>query len=74
MFCGAAPGCTVGYTESEGLTITFSVNTDFGSDGWISAGFSVAKQWTTGNDYHCNGGQAILCLVQHSSYYIHGAT
>lgn len=77
MFCGAALQCTVGYSETKGITITWSVDSDFTSEGWISAGFAVAKSWNTGTDYHCTGGTGdTVCVwynVAHTAYTVRNA-
>lgn len=77
MFCGAAKQCTVGYSETKGISITWSVNADFGSKGWISAGFSVAVSWNTGTDYHCSAGPGeTVCVwynTAHTAYTVRKA-
>lgn len=72
MSCGAAPSCTVGYSESEGITIGFTATTDFGMEHFITAGFMVQMTWNTGTDYHC-GGEAgdTVCIwykTAHTAY------
>lgn len=72
MSCGSAPACTVGYSESDGITIGFTATTDFGLEHWITAGFTVQKSWNTGTDYHCSGGPGdTVCVwykTAHTAY------
>ncbi|KAG9255663.1 uncharacterized protein F5Z01DRAFT_651753 [Emericellopsis atlantica] len=52
--CQASPSCSVGHEKETSITVEWSA--DISANGWISAGFSVSKSWTTGNEYTCYGG------------------
>ncbi|KAF5660150.1 hypothetical protein FHETE_9123 [Fusarium heterosporum] len=54
--CGNAAGCTVGEMNSKSFTVSWSLGASgINAYEWISAGFAVEEQWTTGSNYECNG-------------------
>lgn len=54
--CDAAQTCSTAYQTTTSFTVQFTVGIGKAVTEWITGGFAVSEQWTTGNTYTCAGG------------------
>ncbi|KZF19049.1 hypothetical protein L228DRAFT_271675 [Xylona heveae TC161] len=65
--CGAAPGCSIG--QSNSISYTLGWNAGAIIDEWITGGFDVSVSWTTGNVQTCDGSSGeTVCLWYNTAF------
>ncbi|KPM37924.1 hypothetical protein AK830_g8633 [Neonectria ditissima] len=73
--CGSADSCSVGESQSQSITVGFSVSATLWE--WLTGGFDVSVSWTTGNTYTCtaDAGETV-CIwynTAHTAYTVQNA-
>ncbi|GIJ84868.1 hypothetical protein Asppvi_003719 [Aspergillus pseudoviridinutans] len=63
--CGASPSCSVGHEQSSSFSVEWSASA--AAFEWISGGFAVQEEWTTGNEYTCFGNQGDTVCVWYNT-------